>query len=203
MGIVIDLIIIAIIVLSTLLAYRKGLAALAIKLCAVIIALVLTLILYKPISNLIINATNIDETIQNEILERAADVMQTGDKNDDLVSSVLEQAKTGAIADTARDVSIQVINIAVIIILFFLIKFALRFVTVIANKVASLPIINRFNKAGGIIYGLLRGLVIVYTCLLLVSFAGKVNTKNPIHENVESSTIGKMMYENNIFNALI
>lgn len=168
MGIVIDIIIIAIIVLSTFLAYRKGLAALAIKLCAVIISLVLTLILYKPISNLIINATNIDETIQNAILERAAEVMETGDKNDDLVSSVLEQAKTGAIAETARDVSVQAINIAVIIILFFLIKFALRFVTIIANKVANLPILNKFNKAGGIIY---RNTKRISYCIYIFTFS--------------------------------
>lgn len=203
MGIVIDLIIVAIIVLSAFLAYRKGLAVLAIKLCAVVIALVVTLILYKPISNLIINATNIDETIQNAVLEKSAEIIQSDNEDDELFSSVLEQAKTGAIADTARDISVQIINIAVIIILFFVIKFALKFVTVIADKVASLPIINRFNKAGGLIYGILRGLVIVYICLLLVSFVGKINTKNALHENVESSTIGKMMYENNVFNILL
>ena len=75
MSIIVDLIIIAIILLSTFLAYRKGLITLAIQLVAVVIAVVLTLILYKPVSNLIINVTSIDETIQNAILEEANDIM--------------------------------------------------------------------------------------------------------------------------------
>ena len=202
MGILVDIIIISIIVLSTLLAYRKGLAVLAIKLCAVIIAVIVTLLLYKPVSNLIIDKTNIDETIKNAILEKSAEIAQSEDRDDSLVSSVVEQAKTGAIAQTASNLSVQIINIAVIIILFFGIRFALKFVTILADKVAKLPIINQFNKIGGIIYGIVRGLVIVYACLLLISFVGQVNTKNPIHKSVEESNLGKMMYDNNVFKVL-
>ena len=43
MGIIVDIIIIAIILVSTFLAYRKGLITLAIQLVSVIIAVVLTL----------------------------------------------------------------------------------------------------------------------------------------------------------------
>lgn len=203
MGIVVDIIIIAIIVLSTFLAYKKGLAVLAIKLCAVIISLVLTLLLYKPISNLIINATNIDETIQNAILEKSNDILQGNDENnEDLTKQVVTQAATGQISQTAKDISVQVINTAVIIILFFAIKFALRFVTAIADKVAKLPIINQFNKIGGFIYGLIRGLILVYACLLIIGFAGQINKNNSFSQNVENSTIGKMMYENNVLKIL-
>ena len=194
--------IIAIIVLSTLFAYRKGLAVLAIKLCAVIIAVIVTLLLYKPVSNLIIEKTNIDETIESALLEKSSEIANSEDKDDSLVSSVVDQAKTGAIAQTAKNLSVQIINISVIVILFFGIRFALKFVTILADKVAKLPIINQFNKIGGIIYGLVRGLVIVYACLLLISFVGQVNTKNPIHESVEESNLGKMMYENNVFKVL-
>lgn len=202
MGIVVDLIIVAIIALSTFLAYKKGLVALAIKLCAVIIALIITLLLYKPISNLIINTTNIDETIQNAILEKSNDVLQNGNSEEDLSKEVLTQAASGQIAQTAKDISIQVVNTGVIIILFFGIKFALRFVTALADKVAKLPIINQFNKIGGILYGLIRGLVLVYACLLLIGFAGQVNKNNYFSENVEKSFVGKMMYENNILKVL-
>ena len=202
MGILVDIIIISLIVLSTFLAYRKGLAVLAIKLCAVIIAVVATLLLYKPVSNLIIDTTNIDETIESAILEKSGEITKSEDKEDDFVATVVDQAKTGAIAQTAKNLSVQIINISVIIILFFGIKFAMRFVSIIADKVAKLPIINQFNKIGGIIYGLVRGLVITYVCLLLISFIGQVNTKNPVHESIEQSNLGKMMYENNVFKLL-
>ncbi len=203
MGILIDIVIVAIIVLSTYLAYKKGLAALAIKLCAVIISVVVTLVLYKPVSNFIINFTNIDETIEDAVLQKSFELINEGDKENDMTQSALDQVKNDSIVQTAKDLSTQIINLCVIVILFFGIKIALKFVTVIANKVANLPIINKFNEAGGIIYGLVRGFVIIYACLLLVSFIGKVDSKNILHENIEKSYLGKTMYENNVFNILL
>lgn len=202
MGIIVDIIIVALIVLSTFLAYKKGLAVLAIKLCGVLIAIVVTLLLYKPISNLIIDNTSLDEAIKNGIIEKAQEMANSEDKEDDMVTNAIEQAKTGAIVQTASDISVQVINIGVIIILFFGTKFAMRFVTIIADKVAKLPIINSFNKVGGVVYGLVRGIVIVYACLLLIGFIGQINNKNVLHKSVEESNLGKMMYENNVFNVL-
>lgn len=202
MGIIVDLVIIGIILLSTFLAYKKGLMALAIKLCAVIISIVITLILYKPISNLIINTTNIDETIQNAILEKATDVIKSDDENE-IKDTVIEQVENQMLPETARELSINIINICVILILFFVIKLLLRFVTVIANKVAQLPILKQFNKIGGIIYGIIRGLVIVYLVLLLISFVGQIDENNFLHKEVNNSSLGKIMYENNVLNILI
>lgn len=201
MGVIVDIIIIAIIVLSTFLAYKKGLIAQAIKLCAVIISIVVTLLLYRPISNFIINTTSIDETIKNSIYEKAYDVMIKNEGNEQI--DFLEGAKTAGLQQTANELSIQIINVSVMLILFFGIKIALRFVTVLANAVAKLPILNKLNKVGGVIYGLLRGFVIVYSCLLLISFVGKIDNTSFIHKSVEESTIGKPMYENNIFNILL
>lgn len=201
MGIVIDIIIIALIVLSTFLAYKKGLVALAVKLCAVIIAVVATVLLYKPISNFIVNTTNIDESIQNAILEKSFELMKNEDSSAQQV--MLEQATTNTLTQTSRELSIQIINVCVMIILYFGIKLVLRFITVIADKIANLPIVNKFNKAGGLIYGLIRGFVIVYACLLLISFVGRVNTSNYIYKTVEESSLGKIMSDNNIFNVLL
>ena len=67
MNIVVDVVIVAIIALSTLLAYRKGLISLAIGLVSFIVALVLTLILYRPIASIIINYTSIDDMIANAL----------------------------------------------------------------------------------------------------------------------------------------
>lgn len=202
MGILFDLVIIGIIALSTFLAYRKGLVALAIKLCAVIISLVITLLLYKPVANFIINTTNIDETIQNLVMEKSMEAIGQQTPQDELSQNLVADVAAGQIAQTAKDISVQVINLAVIIILFLIIKFALRFVTAIANKVAKLPIINQFNKAGGIVYGLIRGFVLVYICLLLISFTGQINKSSFLHEGIEQSFIGKTMYENNILKIL-
>ena len=71
MGIIVDLIIIGIVLLSTFLAYRKGMVKLAIGLCAFVISIVVTFVLYTPIANLVINVTSIDEAIEDIIYEKA------------------------------------------------------------------------------------------------------------------------------------
>lgn len=199
MGIIVDIIIIAIILVSTFLAYRKGLITLAIQLVSVIIAVVLTLLLYKPVSNVIINVTGIDEMIQNAILEEANDIMTNNQEN---ANQVVESIQNNMLPETARTISINIIQGAVILILYVIIRIILRFVTALANLVAKLPILNQFNKLGGVIYGILRGLLIVYILLLLVNVSGEIDAKNKVYTTVEESYIGKMMNENNVLSVL-
>lgn len=199
MGIVVDFIIVAIILLSTFLAYRKGLITLAIQLVAVVIAVILTLLLYKPVSNVIINGTGIDETIQNAILEEANDIMTNEEKG---ANQVVETIQNNMLPETARAISINIIEGTVILVLYIVIRIALKFVTAIANLVSKLPVLNQLNQLGGIIYGILRGVLIVYVILLLVNLSGEIEPQNQVYTAVEESYIGKMMNENNILDIL-
>lgn len=54
---IIDIIIIAFILLSVFWGYKQGFTRLAIKLVALIIAVVATFFLYEPITNFIVNTT--------------------------------------------------------------------------------------------------------------------------------------------------
>ena len=199
MGIVVDFIIVAIILLSTFLAYRKGLITLAIQLVAVVIAIVLTLLLYKPVSNVIINGTGIDETIQNAILEEANDIMTNGEEG---ANQVVDTIQNNMLPETARTISINIIEGTVILVLYVVIRIALKFVTALANLVSKLPVLNQLNQLGGIIYGILRGVLIVYILLLLVNLSGEIEPQNQVYTAVEESYIGKMMNENNILDIL-
>lgn len=199
MSIVVDIIIVAIILLSTFLAYRKGLITLAIQLVAVVIAIVLTLLLYKPVSNVIINVTAIDETIQNAILEEANNIMTNEEEG---ANQVVETIQNNMLPETARTISINIIEGAVILILYIVIRIVLKFITALANLVSKLPILNQLNQLGGIIYGILRGVLIIYILLLLVNLSGEIEPQNHVYMAVEESYIGKVMNENNILDIL-
>lgn len=198
MGIVVDLIIIAIIALSAFLGYRKGLVVLAIKLCAFIIAIAITFVIYKPVANVIINVTGIDETIENAILEKANGIMT--EENNETSTQMIENAKTGLLPEVAREIAVNIVTGGVILILFIIIRIAIKFVTALANAVAKLPIIKQFNEMGGLLYGVLRGLLIIYIAMLLIGVAGQINPENTLHQSLNSSYIGKVMYNNNILN---
>ena len=187
---IVDIIIIAIMALSIFLGYRKGLIELGVSLCAVIIAVVATLILYKPITNIIVNATSLDETIQQTIIEK--------------VSTIETEAEIEQIEDqVATEISRNIIKTGVIIILYVAIRIALRFVTALANLVAKLPVIDQVNKIGGILFGAIRGVLLIYIVLLIISFIGQVNSQNKLHTEIEKSFIGKEMYNHNVINLLL
>lgn len=198
MGIVVDLIIIAIIALSAFLGYRKGLVVLAIKLCAFIIAIAITFVIYKPVANVIINVTGIDETIENAILEKANGIMS--EENNETSIQMIEDAKIGLLPEAAREIAVNIVTGGVFLILFIIIRIVIKFVTALANAVAKLPIIKQFNEMGGILYGVLRGLLIIYVAMLIIGVTGQINPENTVHQSLNSSYIGKMMYNNNILN---
>lgn len=200
MGIIVDLIIVAIIALSVFLGYRKGLVSLAIGACTFIIALAVTLILYRPVGNLIINTTGIDEMLQNTILEKVNEVME---QDTNQTNQLIESAKNGLLPETSKTLANNIVYGGVMLILFIGTKLALRLVKAIANLIAKLPIISQFNKLGGALYGILRGALLVYVVLMIISIIGTVNPNNVLHKDINESTLGKLMYENNIINAFL
>lgn len=200
MGMIVDLIIVAIVVLSTFLAYKKGMVKLAIGLCTFVIAIVLTFILYRPISNLVINVTGIDEAIENTIYEKANNIMKENKSEDGLTNQIIETAKNEMLPETTRSLAVNIVTGGVIIILFVAIKIALRFVSILADAIAKLPIIDQLNKATGMVYGILRGILIVYVTLLILNIPEQLTPNNAINQSINQSFVGKTMYRNNILN---
>ena len=104
MSIVVDLIIVVLILMSVLTAYKKGLVSLALGLVYFLIAIAITTVLYKPVSNFIINATSIDETIENVIYEKANNAIE---EKSDGSTQAIDLAKKGMLPETARLLQVE------------------------------------------------------------------------------------------------
>lgn len=208
MGIILDIILIALIALSIFLGYRKGLIKVAVKLFAFIIAVVVTLVLYKPVSNLIIEKTELDEKIENVIIENGTQEIQENDgevKEDgfiaymqDYVGDTVAKTQNEIVANVAEVVSVKAINLLAIIGIFVVTRLALILLTLISDIITKLPIIKQFNKLGGTIYGVLRGLLLVYFILSIAFLIVSATGNNTIITLVDSSIVTKFMYTNNI-----
>lgn len=199
MGIIIDIIIILFILASVFFGYKKGLISLAINIVAFIIAMVVTLLLYKPIGNIIINNTTLDEKLQQMIQTKIEEFMENDD-NKDSSSKLIESAKNGLLPDTARSLSINIIYGITLILLFIIIKICLLLVNSLANQVAKFPIIKQFNEIGGILYGLLRGIIITYVILMVIQLIVTLNPKGTLDNAMQESYLAKTMSSYNILN---
>lgn len=216
MGFVVDIIILALIALSIFIGYKRGLIKCAINVLSFFIAILVVILLTTPISNLIINNTKIDDNIKTTILEKidfnnvSAEELKLDENNSnspEVVRDYINELTKGATDNVgevlAENISVMIINIAVAIVLFIGTKFALIFVKALADILGKIPLIKQFNKAGGIIYGVASGIVRVYLILAIISIIVPVLTNGSIVEAINSSMLGKAMYDNNILLKII
>ena len=193
MGIIIDIILIAIIILSAFLGYKKGLVKLGTKLFAGIIAIIVTIAIYKPISGIIINNTTIDEKIENAIIQNTTNFI---DENSQIPDIVTNQVQNEILPSEAKNIAKNVVYTITAIVLFIAVKIALSIVISLMDFVANLPILKQFNEVGGIIYGLVRGVLIVGIFILLMGVFIKINPESTLNKNIQDSYLTKKVYEN-------
>lgn len=202
MGIAIDIILVLIVALSAFLGYKKGLVELGAKLFAGIIAIVITLIIYKPVGNIVIKNTSIDEKIENTILEKTTNVIDENSKISDnkyiqdASDNAVSQVKEEVLPEQARNIAVNVVYVATALILFIVSKIVLSIVISLANAVASLPILKQFNEIGGFLYGLVRGAIISLVLILVIGTIAKLNPNGSLGKNVESTYLLKEVYNN-------
>lgn len=206
MALLIDFIIVGIILLFTFIGYKRGLVKIAFSLCTFIIALIVSLILYKPISTLVINNTEIDEKIESTIIEKILPegVSQTEEielKDEDIYNTILKGNKH-SIQSIAETFSTKIIESIVMLLIFIIAKIVLRFVTFLADLIAKLPLLNSFNHLGGTIFGFLQGGLIVLVVFALISLFTPMIEESLIN-NINNSKIGSTIYNHNILIDLI
>ena len=198
MNYLIDLIVLAIIGLFTFIGYKKGLIKVAFGLVSFILAIAISIVIYKPVSNFIINYTSIDDTIESTIEERLNSSDITSEETENIVSNYYNNIKGASVAVIADEMSKTIINIACILIVFIITKIVLLFFKFAGDLIAKLPLIKQFNHAGGFIYGLLKGFIIVYILLSLIAILSPIIDINNIITMINNSVITNIMYNNNI-----
>lgn len=205
MGIIIDIILVAILLISAFLGYKKGLVKLGTRLFAGIIAIIITIILYIPISEMIINNTQIDEKIQNLFIQNTTSILnkeneQNNNIEEKVTNNITNHITNEIIPQEANKISKNIVKAITAIVLFIVIKIILSIIISLLDCVANLPILKQFNEIGGIIYGLVRGILIIAILVILISAFARINPSNKINDNIQSSYITKFLYEN--FNIL-
>lgn len=205
MSIVLDLIVILIIVLFTFIGYKQGLIKTAIKITSFFIAIIIALILYKPVSALIIKNTTIDDKIESTIIEK---ITPEGMKPEDEASEAKKipqgfiKEANNTIKDTAETIMVKIIEVCTVLILYLISRIVLKFIAALGDLIAKLPILKQFNKLGGTIFGALKGLLIVYVILAVVYLISPLLKENAT-KSIDETILTKAMYNNNIITKII
>lgn len=207
-GIILDIILVAIIALNVFICYKKGLVKLAVGLIAFFVAIIVAMALCKPVSNLIAEKTQLDEKIEETIIKNfSVEVTEEDESETDegfmkymekYVDDSINKTRNEIVLEASSVVSMKLINICAFIGIFIIARLVLILLTFVADIIMSLPILKQFNKAGGIIYGLIKALLIIYVLLAIIFLIIYVTGNNTLSNAISSSFITKFFYNNNI-----
>lgn len=223
-GLVVDVILFFIIAGNAVLAYRRGFARVVFSLFSSIVAIILVIILYKPVTNYVIYNTNISNKLENVFEEKLiylferenvdsnnTQAMQENENIHGILNMFIGNELGDLIHDTTDSViqylsiemSHKVIKVFTFFILFAVIRLLLYIVRNYIEMVADIPIIRVFNGVGGMIYGIIKGFLIIYVTLAILSLIMPIISDTIIIASIQNAPIGSKMFNNNIILNLI
>ena len=218
-GLIFDLILFFIIAGNAVFGYRVGLARVFCRLVSTVAAIILVLILYKPVTNYVINNTGIPEKMEKIVSEKIGylfekeeiDISNSEDiKNNDniygllkvflgnKVGTAIENTKNNFLDYISQEITYKIIRIVTAFVLYSVIRLILYVLRNYIEALASIPVIRVFNGIGGMVYGIFRGFFIIYISLAIVSAILPIIGNNIIITAMYDSMIGSKMFCNNI-----
>lgn len=215
---IVDIIIVLIFAIFIFLGYKRGLTGTVLKILSFFIAIAISFVLFKPVSNFIIDNTLIDEKIQESIVNIVEkDSNEEGkieEEKTNLPQSIVEyinksvsnaanEAKKTVVENTSRDIAIVIVNIGTAILVFLIARIILIFIKGIAECLTELPIIKQLDKTGGVIYGILESLLIVFIIFAIFSLISPLIEGTGILTIINKSFIGGFLYNNNLLLKII
>ena len=163
--------------------------------------------MYKPVGNVVIENTTIDDNIRTSLNETfGVQENKQEEKNEENVPSSImnninkeienatDEVKTNVIDETTK----TVVYVGSAIVIFLAVKVVLLIVSLFTSQITKLPIIRQVDKIGGLAYGAIEGVVIVYAILAVISLTSVMWANNAVVMAIGKSTLGEMLYNNNI-----
>lgn len=200
MSVIFDIGVIGIIALSTFIGYKQGLVKSAIKILSFFIAIIVALALYKPVSSVIINKTPIYDNIKDAMVEKIKPEGIEADEEIDIqdnAGTLILNSATNTIEGVAGDFATKLIETVVLLLIFIIVKIALKFVSMLTDIITKLPLIKQVNKLGGTVYGIVKGIIVVYTILAVIYLVAPL-IKDTVTKEINNSIITKELYNNNL-----
>ena len=214
-GVLIDLVIISVIISNSYWGYRRGLVGVLFKVLVFLLSLLIMVLLYKPVSNTIMEKTELDEWLSEKIAQNISGTtlekgeLLTYEQNTNIstglidilnsfITEALQKSASNVVGYVSSNLAVGMIRIGTMLGLLIVSRFFLFFIRFVAEFIANLPFIKIFNKTGGLVFGVIKGFLTVYVILAVFSIASPLISNWGVIDAVQDSTLGKKMYNDNI-----
>ena len=113
--------------------------------------------------------------------------------------------KTSEAANTAiSNAAVTIIvNVFCIVIIYLIVKIALRLFEGVCNLIMKLPVLNFVNRTGGMVCGIISAVVILWIALACVVLFAGTEIFKPVNEAIQTTSVLKYFYNNNLLMKMI
>lgn len=220
-----DLIVILIISLAAFLGYKKGFVKTSFRIASFIIAIILSMLLYKPVAGYIKENTGFSDWIvstitkeektennEEEIILEDEETQKTDKNLEEVLANLPENVKDYIDADEminnakeqiAIKIADTIINIMSMICVYLISKLLLMIACFILDGIMQIPILKQINEIVGLLLGIVLGIIQVYTILAIITFSSSIIEMPELIAYIKGSFITSIMFEYNLLIALI
>lgn len=207
----VDITVLVIVVLSVFFGFKKGFLQTVTGLAALVLSLVIAVTVYPyaeaymrktPVYQTVYDKTASLLTVPEEETGRLSDY-GTGKLNlpRDFTNNMQDKIDTASgavsesIAETVAGAAVKIISMLTV---FLIVRFLLAIITSVAGLIKKLPVIGWGDSLLGALFGLLRGLLIVYVLLAFAAFLSTMSPEGSVSRAIKYSEFAKVMYNDNV-----
>lgn len=183
-----DAVVLAIVLLSAYLGYKKGFVKTVSKVVCLLIAIVAAKLLYPYVAEYVSNSA-VGDFIREKIVGGYTDFATAN-------LPVFLQKAGDSTANGVAESAISIVTVVAIIIITYLVS---KLAAAVLGVVAKLPVISFLNRVAGLGAGVVMGILVAYVIVALVIFTGV----DGVEQWLAGSRIAVKMYMDNFLINLI
>lgn len=203
----VDIIIIAILVLMTIIGYKRGFFKSLTGIVSVIVSFAIAVCFFTQVADFL-KTTAVYEAIYENIEKNVVASDENSEENENLsipeklfksVEDSAEEIRDGVVMSFAEKIADVTVKMLSIVILFIVARVIVWIIIALFGIVKKLPLVGWFDSLLGAFLGFVRGFLIVYIVLFIIAMFSSFNPGNALTEKVNQSEFAKIMYNNNVF----
>lgn len=189
------IVVICIIAWNAVRGYTRGLLRIVYSLAACILMLTASSMAAPYVRDNILSQTGIESVIYSNIEKQIAVQGQKATGDFDMANILLQQS--GAYDSISTQLTNAIMTGLSFFIVIFLLGIVEFFVRRLIRKIERVPVISTVNRVAGFGVGFIKGIVIVWLLLALISLLAASQTGQTMTVYINDSLMLKYLYENN------
>ncbi len=202
---IVDYLIIILIIINGFGGLIKGFIITFFSFVGFIISIIIAKTYYPVLATYLINNTNMFVKIQRFVDERLSVVLEKFSDNsimsiEDILRLPSNMNSTVASEPVflSNNLTYVIISIISIIIIFLLSRFAIFIIMHILDSIAQFPILKQFNRLVGLVFGIAKGILVVYIIFAMLTPVISLFPDSIIAQKTFESTLGYFFYSKNL-----